>query len=328
MSAHPYAALGPEQLLAAVEACGYVCDGRFLALSSYENRVYQVGVEDGAPLVAKFYRPGRWSDAAILEEHAFAAELVDAELPVIAPLADAAGCTLHHAGGFAYALYPRRGGRWPPLDDPDTLRRLGRLLARLHRVGATRPFRHRPALDAASFGHASRTWLLAAGVIPEYLRPAYASVSADLLAGVDAAFAAVPVRRIRLHGDCHPGNILWTDDAGAHFVDLDDARSGPAVQDLWLLLSGERAEREAQLGALLDGYEAFARFDTTELALVEPLRALRQLHYAAWLAQRWDDPAFPRAFPWFASPRYWEGHVLELRECLAALDEPPLAAGW
>ncbi len=324
MNRLPFAGLDPDCILDAVEAAGHRCDGRLLALNSYENRVWQVGREDDTPLVAKFYRAGRWRDAQILEEHAWSADLAAAELPVVAPLAAADGTTLFRHRGFRYALYPRHGGRWPPLDDPETLYRLGRLLGRIHAHGAQAPFRERPALDVERFGHEPRATVLAGSWLPAYLREAYATLSRDLLAAIEAAFAGLRWRSIRLHGDCHPGNLLWTDE-GCHFVDLDDAVSGPAVQDLWMLLSGERDERQLQLAELIEGYREFHDFDARELALIEPLRALRQLHYAAWIARRWDDPAFPAAFPWFAGPRYWEEHVLALRECLAALGEPPLS---
>ena len=321
---HPYDRLLPAAVLDALEAVGYPTDGRLLALNSYENRVYQVGIEDAEPLVVKFYRPGRWSRAAILEEHQFAAELAQQELPVVAPLADPRGTTLHEHADFLFALYRRQGGRAPELDQPDHLRQLGRLLARLHGVGAVRPFRHRPALTMEEFGQGAVAFLLAHDFVPVELRPAYESVTAHLLEKLAVRFAAAEgVAHLRLHGDCHPGNILWRD--GPHFVDLDDARSGPAVQDLWMLLSGPRAEMESQLAVLLDGYSQFRDFDPRELQLVEALRSLRMLHFSAWLARRWDDPAFPPSFPWFQEPRYWEQQILGLREQLALLDEPPLA---
>jgi len=318
-----YNALGPDAVLDAVEGLGFACDGRLLALNSYENRVYQVGLEDAEPLVAKFYRPGRWSDEAILEEHAFSLELAGEEIPVVPPLIRDDG-TLHRHGPYRFALYPRRGGRTPELDDPSHLEQLGRFLGRLHNLGSARPFRHRPALSIAHFGEDSRGFLLAQGFIPDYLKAAYESLTADLLAAVRTAFDDVgPVRTLRLHGDFHLGNILWRDDA-PQVVDLDDARSGPAVQDLWMLLAGDRRERTLALSDLLEGYTQFRDFDPRELGLIEALRTLRLMHYAAWIARRWSDPAFPRAFPWFAAPRYWEEHVLTLREQAAALDEPPL----
>jgi Ser/Thr protein kinase RdoA (MazF antagonist) len=322
-ASHPYSSLTPDAVLDALESAGVRGDGRLLALNSYENRVYQVYVEDGPPVIAKFYRPARWTDAAILEEHAFALELAEREIPVVAPLV-IEGRTLHVSGGFRFAVYPRRGGRMPELDDPETLEWLGRFIGRIHAVGAVRPFAERPALDIASFGVEPRDWLLEHGFIPPDLLPAWKSVADLALDGVRRCYdRAGDVQAIRLHGDCHSGNILWTDD-GPHFVDLDDARMGPAMQDLWMLLSGDRAAMTRSLSDVLAGYEDFHELDRRELALVEALRTLRLIHYSAWLARRWDDPAFPAAFPWFNTQRYWQDRILELREQVALMDEPPL----
>jgi Ser/Thr protein kinase RdoA (MazF antagonist) len=323
----PYAGLTPDTVLNALENVGLRADGRLLALNSYENRVYQVGMEEGPPVVAKFYRPARWSDAQILEEHAFVLELAERELPVVAPQALAGGVTLHAFAGFRFSVYPRRGGRAPELDDPDTLEWMGRFIGRIHAAGATRAFAHRPALDIATFGDDSRAYLLAHGCVPADLIAAWSTVAAQALDGVRRGFErAGDVRSLRLHGDCHVGNVLWTDD-GPHFVDFDDCRTGPAVQDLWMLLSGDRPDMTGQLADVLEGYEDFFDFDPRELHLVEPLRTLRLLHYSAWLARRWDDPAFPAAFPWFNTQRYWQDRILELREQIALMDEPPLAVG-
>ncbi|MBI3140235.1 MAG: serine/threonine protein kinase [Rhodocyclales bacterium] len=319
----PYAGLTPDTVLNALDSVGLRGDGRLLALNSYENRVYQVGMEEGPPLVAKFYRPGRWSNAAILEEHGFAKELAAREIPAVAPL-DTAGRSLHEFAGFRFALFPRRGGRAPELDDPATLEWLGRFIGRIHAVGALEPFRARPTLDIASFGEAPRDYLLAHSFIPADLLEAWKSVAAQALEGVWHCFArAGSVRRLRLHGDCHGGNVLWTE-AGPHFVDFDDARMGPAVQDLWMLLSGSPADMGRQFARLLAGYERFCEFEPRELHLVEALRTLRLIHYSAWIARRWDDPAFPAAFPWFNTQRYWQDRILELREQIALMDEPPL----
>jgi Ser/Thr protein kinase RdoA (MazF antagonist) len=323
----------------ALASVGLYGDGRQMALSSYENRVYQLHLEDGSAVVAKFYRPQRWSDAQILEEHAFSAELMAAEIPVVGPLL-LQGRTLHQFGGFAFSVSPRRGGRAPELDDPDVLEWIGRFLARIHTVGAAKPFDSRPALDLQTLGVESRDWLLKNEKVPLDVQSAWARVSQnalDLIAlqpcltwasgSKDASIS--PIRRLRLHGDCHPGNILWTPlDAplspGPHFVDLDDARTGPAVQDLWMLLSGDRQQCQRQLGALVDGYEQFREFDRRELALIEPLRTLRLIHYSAWLARRWDDPTFPINFPWFGSSDYWQGQVQMLEEQIEAMQEEPL----
>jgi Ser/Thr protein kinase RdoA (MazF antagonist) len=315
--------LTPDDIINTLEELGFHCDGRFLALNSYENRVYQVGIEGGAPLVAKFYRPDRWSDAAILEEHAFAAEIAAADVPVVAPL-DTDGSTLHHHGPFRVAIYRRHGGRSPDLDNEDLLKQLGRFIARIHTLGETRRFEHRPDICIDSYGTESLEYLLESDFIPADIEQAYESTAELVLDGVEACYErAGTTRDIRLHGDFHPGNVLVRDDV-VHIVDLDDTRHGPAVQDLWMLLSGDREEQTPQLNAILDGYQSFRRFDARELHLVEALRSLRIMHYAAWLARRWDDPAFKSAFPWFYSPRYWEEHVLALREQVALMQEPPL----
>ncbi len=322
---HPYAQLTPDLILDAVESTGVRCDGRLLALNSFENRVYQVGIEDAQPLVVKFYRPGRWSSEMIAEEHAFAGELAEAELPVVAPLAGEDGVTLREFAGFRFALYPRQRGRAPELESQDTLTWMGRFIGRIHAIGALRPFQHRPAISVESFGDEPSRYVLEHDFVPADLRPAYESLVTQLLERIRLRIGqAGEIATLRLHGDCHPGNVLWADD-GPHFVDLDDARTGPAVQDLWMLLSGERETMARQLRWVLDGYWEFNDFELREVQLIEPLRTLRMIHYAGWLALRWDDPAFPAAFPWFNSQRYWQDHILALREQAAALDEPPLA---
>lgn len=338
---HPFESLTPDAVLDALDSVGLRGDGRLTALSSYENRVYQVQLEDGTAVVAKFYRPERWSDAAIQEEHDFAAELMAAEVPAIGPM-QLMDQTLHHFGGFAFSVSPRRGGRPPELDDGEVLEWIGRFLARIHTVGAARPFAQRPRLDVQTFGIDSMEWLLKHDKVPLDVQSAWTKVCtlaieaaaahsvlspASVKGGPDASGIAV----LRLHGDCHPGNILWTPASavpaagpGPHFVDLDDARMGPAVQDLWMLLSGDRSQRTRQLGALVDGYEQFRDFDRRELVLIEPLRTLRLIHYSAWLARRWDDPTFPVNFPWFGSSDYWQGQVQMLEEQLEAMQEEPL----
>ncbi len=318
-----YASLTPDTLLGAVESLGYLTSGQLLALNSYENRVYQVGLEDAAPLIVKFYRPHRWSDAAILEEHTFTLELTEHEIPVVAPL-QRSGVTLHRFKGYRFAVYPRQGGHWPELGSCEERMWMGRFIGRIHAVGSTRPFEHRPALDIESFARHPYRFLLEGGFLPDHIETAYRTLASDLIDQINGCFeTAGNIPAIRLHGDCHPGNVLWTDD-GPHFVDLDDCRSGPAIQDLWMLLSGDRNDMQVQLGEILDGYLQFYELDYRELQLIEALRTLRMIHYAGWLARRWDDPAFPRAFPWFNTPRYWEEHILALREQAALLQEPPL----
>ena len=341
--AAPFAGLDPERILDAIESLGLVSDGRVLALNSYENRVYRIGIETGAPLssdhqpgqldsgsiIAKFYRPARWSDAAIREEHAFSAELRAAELSVVAPLT-LAGDTLHHHHGFRFALFPMQGGRAPEPGDRDTLIHIGQALGRLHMVGASKPFAHRGRLTVNTHAEEPIEYLLDAGWLPTELEQNFAALCEQLIEAIDDAWArAGAFANLRLHGDCHPGNLLWRDgagnDRGVHFVDLDDALTGPAMQDLWMLLSGDRPARAQQLGWLLEGYEIFRAFDHRELHLIEALRAIRLLHYHAWIARRWHDPAFPAAFPWFESPRHWEEVIAQIQEQLAAMGEAVLA---
>lgn len=320
---HPYDRLTPDAIIASVESLGRLSDRRILALNSYENRVYQVGIEGGAPVIVKFYRPDRWPDEAIHEEHGFALELAAAEIPVVPPLVRE-GQTLFGYEGFRFALFERRGGRWPELGTRTEREWMGRFLGRMHMVGRRQRFRYRDRLRIERLGDDSRNYLLEHGWIPPHLESAYDSLTSDLLEQIRLAFdSARGAAEIRLHGDCHRGNVLWTD-AGPHFVDLDDCLTGPAIQDLWMLIAGTRAEMSEQLTQLLEGYTHFCSFDRREVVMIESLRTLRMIHYAAWLARRWTDPAFPQAFPWFEEPRYWETHVLQLREQLAAIGEGPL----
>ncbi len=323
LSATPFSTLTPDSILDALESVGLKPDGRLLALNSYENRVYQVSMEEGAPLIVKFYRAGRWPDAAILEEHAFSAELVERELPVVAPLR-VAGQTLLFHDDMRFSVFPRRSGRAPEFDRGQVLEWMGRFIGRIHAVGALKPFVVRPEINVETFGDEPRDFLLDNGFLPADLEDVYFGVVDQALDAVEDCFErAGKVKTLRLHGDCHIGNVLWQD--GPCFVDFDDARMGPAVQDLWMLLSGERREQERQLSAVLSGYEEFFAFDRRELYLVEALRTLRLVHYAGWLAKRWEDPAFPAAFPWFNTQRYWQDRILELREQIAQMEEPPLS---
>ena len=324
---HVYEALTPDVVLDALSDLGLAVDGRLTALSSYENRVYQVMLDDNTSLVAKFYRPERWTEAQILEEHAFSEELMAHDVPLVGPMAFH-GQTLHHAHGFAFSVSPRRGGRMPELDDAEVLEWIGRFIARLHNVGAQTNFVTRPALNVDTFGAESRDWLIANQIIPLDQQTEWLSTCNQALEIAKQLFLEHPVQQLRLHGDCHPGNILWTPtelpNGGPHFVDLDDARMGPAVQDLWMLLSGERSQRTQQLSMLLDGYEQMRDFSRQELALIEPLRTLRLIHYSAWLARRRDDPAFAQHFSWFGTSDYWAGQTHMLMEQCEAMQETPL----
>ncbi len=320
---HPYAGLTPDIVMDAIESIGFRCDARILELNSYENRVYQIGIEDDDPVIGKFYRSGRWTSAAIIEEHEFTQELADEEISVVPPLMPKPGKTLYEYDRYRFALYPRRGGRAPELDDLNCLKILGRFIGRIHSVGGRKGFRHRPRLSVQEYGIDARIFLLENDFIPAELIPAYESVTEGLLTDVENSMAAFPWRAIRLHGDCHMGNVLWRDDT-PHFVDFDDTRSGPAIQDLWMMLSGDSSSQSVQMSAILEGYQDFAEFDFSELRMIEPLRTLRMMYHAAWLARRWDDPAFPRAFPFFNTGRYWSEHILELREQWSKLSEPTL----
>ncbi|MFL0797594.1 MAG: serine/threonine protein kinase [Cellvibrionaceae bacterium] len=325
-SQHPFATLTPDHVLDAVEALGHYSDGRILALNSYENRVYSVGIEDSTPVIVKFYRPNRWSEAQILEEHSFLQEQAELEIPVVTPWKKEEQTLFQWANPqrtFFYTLFPRQGGQAPSLDNLDNLEILGRFIGRIHSAGASRLFQHRPSIDVESYAESSALFLLENDFLPKSLRPAYEAIAQELMELLPQRYNT-GFTPIRLHGDCHVGNVLWRDDC-PHFVDFDDARNGPAIQDLWMLLSGERSERIAQLDAIIEGYEQFFRFDNRELSLIEPLRTMRLMHYAAWLARRWDDPAFPMTFTWFNTERYWSEHILELKEQRSALDEPPLA---
>ena len=335
-----YQDLTPARVLDALDAVGLRPDGRLLQLNSYENRVHQAFLEDGRAVVTKFYRPGRWSDAQILEEHAFALELVEAEVPVVAPLAlpdlQTPGLQLLSPGAgtatlarwqvdgseHRFSVSPRCAGREPELEQPDTLVRLGRFIGRLHAVGRRRPFSQRITLDPRTDGPAAIERVLALDMLTPHERDPWIDAARRALALAGAAFDAMqPLQRLRLHGDCHLGNVLWRD--GPHVVDLDDACNGPAVQDLWMLVSGDATTMQAQLRLLLEGYDDFAELDPRELRLIEPLRTLRMVRHSAWLAERWIDPAFPAAFPFFGSAAYWSQQTTQLREQIESMSDTP-----
>ena len=319
---HPYDALTPDCVIDCIESTGLISDLRLLALNSYENRVYQVGIENQAPVIAKFYREGRWSDEQILEEHAFSQELVDHEISFVAPL-KINDQTLHHAHGQRFSVFERRGGHPPELDNLDHLYRLGQTLGRIHRIGAASDFTYRRDINAERMATASRHFVQDA-FVPLELRTAYTTLAADCDTLASEILASMGEGdKQRIHGDCHTGNILWRDDT-AHFVDLDDCVMGPAIQDVWMFLSGERHQQERQLSEFVEGYEEFHDFDTRQLGWIEALRTLRIMHHARWLAERWTDPAFPKAFPWFGQGRFWSDHILELREQLGAMTDEPL----
>ncbi|PCI42109.1 MAG: serine/threonine protein kinase [Proteobacteria bacterium] len=320
--------LTPEQVLKAIESLGFACNGYQLGLNSYENRVYQVGLDDGSFVVAKFYRPKRWSDQAILEEHVFTLELEALDIPVVPPLLVQKE-TLHHFEGYHFSLYPLRAGRAPDLENKEHLQQLGRFIGRIHALGAVKDFEHRPALNVHTFGDAAYDYLLDYKFIPYELEQAYEPLVEGLLDQIEAVFDDVQPDYIRLQGDAHPGNILWKaglqgTSGNPYILDFDDARMGPAVQDLWMFISGDKATMESSLNHLLKAYSEFYTFNASELRLIEPLRTLRMLHHAAWLAKRWDDPVFKHAFPWFNTQNYWQEHILTLKEQAALLHEEPL----
>ncbi|WP_282177703.1 serine/threonine protein kinase [Vibrio nereis] len=314
-------ALTPDFMWYALESIGIRAESGFLPLNSYENRVYQFTDEERQRYVVKFYRPERWSREQIQEEHDFTLELIESDIPVAPPIR-LNGQTLHQYQGYWFALFASVGGRQFEVDNLDQLEGVGRFLGRIHKVGSRVPFQHRPTISLQEYLYQPRELLQQSPFIPMHLENAFFN-DLDLLIKSLEEHWSDSASIIRLHGDCHPGNILWRD--GPMFVDLDDSRNGPAIQDLWMMLSGDSSEKVMQLDTLLEAYQEFNDFNVNELKLIEPLRGLRMVHYMAWLAKRWQDPAFPVAFPWFDDPKYWESQVLAFKEQISALNEPPLS---
>ena len=324
VSEQDYYNLTPDAVLDAIESTGIQLDGSMLTMNSYENRVYRVRDVDGKPLVAKFYRPNRWSDQQIAEEHDFSQQLSDAEIPVVAPLKITLGQSLLYWESYRFSLFECHGGRAPELDDENHLLWLGRYMARIHNVGEITSFKERPTINCETFGHQCLSFLMQGSHIPSSIQLAYETIALQVLEASQKLFDELSgIQTFRIHCDCHPGNILWTDE-GPHIVDLDDSRNGPAIQDMWMLLGGDSQTMNERLDVLLEGYEEFREFDQQELRLIEPLRTLRMIHYSAWLSRRWADPSFQHHFPWFAETKYWEEQILGLKEQLAALNDPPI----
>ena len=316
----PFENLGPETILAALESVGFEPNGSLLALNSYENRVYQAQTESLEFYVAKFYRPERWTYEAIEEEHNFSYELLDSDISVVAPI-QIDGSTIFDFAGYHFAIFPRQGGHPPNVENKEDLEVLSRSIARIHAIGSKKPFKHREIFSMDRLGTRSREFILGSDFLPPELVEAYASTSHNLLSAIDPSL--IESQQIRIHGDCHMGNVLWRSDI-SHFVDFDDCLNGPPIQDLWMLLSGERQDQLNQVNTILDAYNEFYDFNPSTLNIIEPLRTLRMIHHAAWIGKRWEDPAFPLAFPFFNSAKYWSDHILTLKEQESKLVEEPL----
>jgi len=321
MSVFDFTSLSPDLILDGLESVGFTVDSGLLALNSYENRVYQFHDEQLIKYVTKFYRPERWSKDEILEEHTFSLELEKQELPIVAPLV-VNGRSLFEFKGYHFAVFPCRGGRIFEVDNLDQLEWMGRFVGRIHAVAAQKTFSHRSSFTVDEMLYQAREIILTSGFVPQSLSLPFVTILDQVIAVAVQQYK--PKKEIRLHGDCHAGNILWTD-AGPHFVDFDDCRTGPAIQDLWMMLSGDRQQQLLQLDTLLMGYEEFFTFETNQLVLIESLRTMRMVNYMAWLCKRWKDPAFPRNFPWFEEEKYWEQQILILKEQMSALQQAPLS---
>jgi len=322
VDATPYYQLNPDRVMDAVESLGFYCDGRVMALNSYENRVFQVGLDDAQPLIAKFYRPSRWSDAQILEEHQFTLELADRGVNAIAPIQHD-GETLFRFSDFRFSLFPRKGGHAPELDNEDHLFELGRFLGKMHSIGEIKPFQYRPELNVTDYARVGQQHVLNSGLLGGY-RQRYERLTEELLKVCEQRLKQVSAPLIRVQGDCHGGNMLWRDDE-LMLLDFDDCRMAPAMQDIWMLLSGDKLQQQQWLSEVLEGYEEYRTFPRQELALIEPLRTLRMIYYSGWLAQRRKDPAFIMAFPHFGGEHWWLEHVNALTQQKILLSQPPLA---
>lgn len=324
-----FTSLNPDLILDAIESKGIYPESGLLALNSYENRVYQFKADDNKRYVVKFYRPKRWSNEQIIEEHDFSEELAQQDIAAVAPLRFDGQSLLEHQG-YRFCIFPSVGGRMFELDDLDQLERLGQLLGRVHTVSAEQPFQHRDTVNIEQDLINSFDYIKQADLIPNYLELAFFN-DLEMLIEASTRDLSGEFETLRLHGDCHSGNILWQqydvqDDA--ILVDFDDCISGPAIQDLWMMLNGDRQQQTLQLDTLIEGYEQFRTFNRAEFKLIEPLRARRMLMYTTWLAKRWQDPAFQRNFSWFNTDKYWEQQVLAIKEQYAALQQAPIKLGF
>jgi Ser/Thr protein kinase RdoA (MazF antagonist) len=324
MASFDFSALTPDLIIDGLESAGFTVDSGLLALNSYENRVYQFHDEKSVKYVTKFYRPQRWQLDKIYEEHQFSFELAAQELPIVAPL-KINDKSLFEYQGYYFTVFPCRGGRIFEVDNLDQLEWMGRFIGRIHAVSSQANFQYRPSFNTDELLLQARETILRSQYVPRGLLTAFTTILDQVIAvAIEQYLPAKNMTQIRLHGDCHAGNILWRDE-GPHFVDLDDCRTGPAIQDLWMMLSGDRQQQLLQLDTLLMGYDEFFTFETDQLILIESLRTMRLVNYMAWLCKRWQDPAFPQSFPWFNTEKYWEQQILMLKEQMSALQQPPLS---
>ena len=317
-----YSLLSPDFMLDAIESIGIHVDSGLLELNSYENRVFQFLDENRQRFVVKFYRPARWSDEQIQEEHDFSLQLKSADIDVVAPL-QFDGCSLFIYQGYRFAIFPSAGGRPIEVDNLDALESVGRNLGRVHQLASQQSFLHRPTVSVVEFVQTPKQILQQNNFVPVHLETSFFDVYDLLSKEIALQYKPDDKQLIRLHGDLHAGNILWRDKVT--LLDFDDCRQGPAVQDVWMMLHGERHEQLLQLEVMLEGYEEFCSFDTKQLTLIEPLRAMRMMHYMGWIAKRWQDPAFSRHFAWFTDEQYWQQQVTVLQEQIDNMQKSPLS---